>query len=243
MGTKKTEADKAEAAETMPVKQSATAPQKTETDKTEAMSTTPLKQSAAAPQEKTKAAKIPDPTQLAKLSNEELVKLMLQVALEVNKRFGTETVQLAVPDKPETFVETDVTEYVRLPTIPPTLSKDTKPTTWRIQLLSADPKHEALGLEIYDDIIIGRALEGIASGLDLSKHGAERKGVSRQHARLRPTETSLTLTDLGSLNGTYVNGARLKKFAIQALSDGDTISFGQLHYKLKVISKPKVKSE
>ena len=49
--------------------------------------------------------------------------------------------------------------------------------------------------------------------------------ASDLHARLEPEEESLTLADLGSTSGTYVNGKRVT--AAVALSRGDSIQIGK----------------
>jgi pSer/pThr/pTyr-binding forkhead associated (FHA) protein len=48
--------------------------------------------------------------------------------------------------------------------------------------------------------------------------------VSRRHALVRHTGAGLEIVDLGSSNGTFVNGARIQ--APQALHDGDAIRLG-----------------
>jgi len=48
--------------------------------------------------------------------------------------------------------------------------------------------------------------------------------VSRQHAEVRREDGGFTIVDLGSLNGTKVNGGGVK--APRALQDGDVISIG-----------------
>jgi hypothetical protein len=48
--------------------------------------------------------------------------------------------------------------------------------------------------------------------------------VSRHHARLRPREGVLVLTDLGSTNGTFVNGQRVREVV---LGGGDRIQIGE----------------
>jgi hypothetical protein len=50
-------------------------------------------------------------------------------------------------------------------------------------------------------------------------------GVSRQHARITWRETGYAIEDLGSANGTFVNGERLT--ASRLLKDGDAIGLGQ----------------
>jgi hypothetical protein len=49
--------------------------------------------------------------------------------------------------------------------------------------------------------------------------------VSRRHARIDPADTGVLLTDLASMNGTYVNGSRVESPTL--LRDGDEISIGQ----------------
>jgi hypothetical protein len=47
--------------------------------------------------------------------------------------------------------------------------------------------------------------------------------VSRKHAEVRPEGAGFMLSDLGSTNGTFVNGARITQ---HELADGDVITFG-----------------
>ena len=66
-----------------------------------------------------------------------------------------------------------------------------------------------------DDLVIGR------SGADLD---VDDRGVSRRHARIsRGTDGAWTLVDLGSTNGTFLNGARVRA---ARLEDGDEIRVG-----------------
>lgn len=65
-----------------------------------------------------------------------------------------------------------------------------------------------------DDLVIGR------SGADLD---VDDRGVSRAHARISRGAEGWTLTDLGSTNGTFLNGVRVRS---AALRDGDEIRIG-----------------
>jgi pSer/pThr/pTyr-binding forkhead associated (FHA) protein len=47
--------------------------------------------------------------------------------------------------------------------------------------------------------------------------------VSRKHAEVRPDGSGYVVSDLGSTNGTFVNGMRITQ---HELSDGDVITFG-----------------
>lgn len=65
--------------------------------------------------------------------------------------------------------------------------------------------------------VVGRSLEAVLR--------LDSDGVSRFHARLEHSNQGvLVLSDLGSSNGTYVNGRRLQQ--PEALHDGDRVRFG-----------------
>ena len=77
--------------------------------------------------------------------------------------------------------------------------------------------------------LIGRSKpqQGIEPEIDLGVQPADR-GVSSQHAVLRIGESGITITDLGSTNGTSLNGSEELLAAHQEvpLSDGDRIHVG-----------------
>ena len=77
--------------------------------------------------------------------------------------------------------------------------------------------------------LIGRQnrKQGIDPEIDLGIHPADR-GVSTQHAVLRIRESGLTITDLGSTNGTTLNDSddRLPEGQETPLADGDRIHIG-----------------
>ena len=56
-----------------------------------------------------------------------------------------------------------------------------------------------------------------------------REKLSRFHARIIVSEESVDLADLGSTNGTFVNGNRLETDVPQSLNPGDEIRFGDWH--------------
>ena len=55
-----------------------------------------------------------------------------------------------------------------------------------------------------------------------------KRGVSRFHAAIECTPELLALVDLGSTNGTFLNGERLVDHEPQELSNGDEIRLGTL---------------
>ena len=80
------------------------------------------------------------------------------------------------------------------------------------------------------EFLIGRhdSASGISPNLDLSPYNALEKGVSRIHAALRRGEDVLSIVDLDSANGTYLNGQRLAAHQPRLLRDGDEIRLGKL---------------
>ncbi|HEX4441728.1 MAG TPA: FHA domain-containing protein [Thermoanaerobaculia bacterium] len=62
------------------------------------------------------------------------------------------------------------------------------------------------------------------------------QSVSRRHARVMVASGLATLEDLGSKNGTFVNGIRLASPI--ALRDGDELRIGNVPMTLKVYTKP-----
>ncbi len=72
--------------------------------------------------------------------------------------------------------------------------------------------------------------------LDLESHDPEAK-VSRKHAVLRLDSSVITLEDLGSLNGTFVNRSpRLEKGKLVELKHGDEVIVGKTFLTLSINS-------
>jgi pSer/pThr/pTyr-binding forkhead associated (FHA) protein len=90
-----------------------------------------------------------------------------------------------------------------------------------------------MSILVEDELVIGRHAEG-AGRL------AEDEEISRAHARLSMDSRGLcALEDLGSTNGTFLNGIRIT--APQTLSEGDTIELGAT--TLVVRELPRVSEE
>jgi hypothetical protein len=78
--------------------------------------------------------------------------------------------------------------------------------------------------------LLGRAdvTSPVQPDLDLTPFGALEKGVSRIHAAVERSEDTLTIVDMGSSNGTHLNGQRLLPDQPRVLRDGDEIRLGKL---------------
>jgi ribosomal protein L37AE/L43A len=73
---------------------------------------------------------------------------------------------------------------------------------------------------------------GTMPDVDLSAYAGYRLGVSRKHAIIRYQNERLDIYDLGSSNGTTVNGERLTPHEPHTLRDGDEILLGKMMVKV-----------
>jgi hypothetical protein len=89
---------------------------------------------------------------------------------------------------------------------------------------------EPIVLQPAKQMVLGRADANSTQlpDLDLTPYGALEKGVSRIHAAIHRSEDTLTLVDMGSINGTHLNGQRLIPEQPRVLRDGDEIRLGKL---------------
>lgn len=80
------------------------------------------------------------------------------------------------------------------------------------------------------EIILGRTdlLSSDPGHFDLTRYGGHDRGVSRTHAVLRFSHDQITLTDLNSSNGTFVNAQKLKPNEPHVMKHGDEVMLGSL---------------
>jgi len=83
---------------------------------------------------------------------------------------------------------------------------------------------------------MGRVSEGqsVMPDIDLTDYRAYENGVSRIHAVLKQKNGQIFLMDLGSSNGTYLNGMHLIPEQEYPLSNGSILSLGKLKIQLLV---------
>lgn len=62
----------------------------------------------------------------------------------------------------------------------------------------------------------------------------ERSWISRQHALITFSNDELTVEDLNSANGTYVNRGRVAPGQKRGLAPDDVVQIGTIHLKVKV---------
>ncbi|MGE5072574.1 MAG: FHA domain-containing protein [Anaerolineae bacterium] len=96
---------------------------------------------------------------------------------------------------------------------------------------------QVLPLSERNEFTLGRISDGqpIMPDIDLSPYQAYARGVSRLHAVLKREASRVFLMDLGSSNGTFVNGKRLPPNTDHAISNGDVVALGKL--KIQILLK------
>ena len=93
-----------------------------------------------------------------------------------------------------------------------------------------------IGLIAMDGPLSGQRF-GVAGPMDV---GREASGIpmsfdtmaSRRHANVAPQPGGLVVTDLGSTNGTYVNGQRIHS---QTVRPGDLVKIGATTFRVEAV--------
>lgn len=97
--------------------------------------------------------------------------------------------------------------------------------------LQIDDHPERIAINLTAPAILGRAdVDSIA--IDLNPYGAADKGVSRRHALLDRDQDTVTLMDLDSVSGTFLNGQWLQHLERRILRNGDEIRMGMLRVRV-----------
>ena len=74
----------------------------------------------------------------------------------------------------------------------------------------------------------------IIPDIDLTPYQAYASGVSRLHAVLKRKGKGVVVSDLGSSNGTFLNGKRIEKHKDKPVNHGDIISLGKLKIQILI---------
>jgi len=98
-----------------------------------------------------------------------------------------------------------------------------------LQVVVVDVGHQ-INIPLKPEIVVGRedANSSIFPELDLTPYGALEKGVSRRHAKITHHDDELTIEDIGSVNGTFLNGDQLTPYQQVPINSGDVLQLGAL---------------
>jgi pSer/pThr/pTyr-binding forkhead associated (FHA) protein len=103
-------------------------------------------------------------------------------------------------------------------------------------LIIIPPSGRQLTLPAEGEAVIGRldATRGVFPNIDLTPEGGLEGGVSRRHARIHKQKTQYFIEDLGSANGTFLNGQRLTPYLPHPLHDNDELQLGRVRIQVSV---------
>ncbi len=88
-------------------------------------------------------------------------------------------------------------------------------------------------LEGEGEFLVGRFDESqaVQPNVDLTSLGGYEAGVSRTHAMIR-IGREVSIVDLGSVNGTRINGVKITPHTTHVLSGGEILTFGKLQLRI-----------
>lgn len=95
---------------------------------------------------------------------------------------------------------------------------------------------EILPLEGRSEFTLGRSAEGqpVLPDIDLAPYRAYEAGVSRLHVSITLGNEQALATDLGSANGTRINGLKIPPHKPVAVKHGDILTLGRLRIQLLI---------
>ena len=104
-----------------------------------------------------------------------------------------------------------------------------------LKILDSDRTLHLVGRSEYT---LGRIAKGqpILPEFDLSEFKAYDYGVSRLHAAIKVGALRISIIDLGSANGTRVNGQKIVANVEYPLKNGDVIALGKLKFEYQANS-------
>ncbi len=116
-----------------------------------------------------------------------------------------------------------------------------EPMPWVIEMRVVGTA-ATLQVQVHETMMIGRAdpQKGVIPAVDLSAHNGQGLGVSRQHAVILVKDNRIYIKDLGSVNGTRLNGSALAPQGEYRLRHGDELTIGQIKLQVRFIVVPTI---
>jgi FHA domain len=98
---------------------------------------------------------------------------------------------------------------------------------------------QTIPLEDGEEFTLGRisGSQPILPDIDLTSYKAYEGGVSRLHATIKIDRDKVTITDLGSANGTRINGKKIASHQPCVLSNEDILSLGKFKAQILIQRK------
>ena len=150
---------------------------------------------------------------------------------------GAELFQLEIsPQKTAVYDSWNIQGSPTPQSPPASKVEDIKETANAQVVLKVLETGQTIPLEGSDEFTLGRISgnQPILPDLDLTAYKAYDGGVSRLHATIKITEREVTITDLGSANGTRINGKKISAHQAYTLSNEDTLSLGRFKAQILI---------
>ncbi len=87
--------------------------------------------------------------------------------------------------------------------------------------------------------MLGRAVEDVQPDVDLTPFQAAELGVSRRHVKLTRQSATIMVQDLGSVNGTFLNGQKLLPYQPRVLRNEDELRLGHMTLRVSFMRAPR----
>lgn len=102
---------------------------------------------------------------------------------------------------------------------------------------SIGPSKRAMEIPLTKAIYMGRLdpASTVLPEIDLTAEDSEGNCISRHHARIRRQEDTVLIEDLGSTNGTYINGQRLTSYVPETMKDYSLVQLGRLTIEVEIL--------
>lgn len=125
------------------------------------------------------------------------------------------------------------------PVVAKEASESVTPASDSIISLNIISSGDILPVSSQKEITLGRVSEGqpIIPDIDLTPYKAYESGVSRMHASIKSIDEQVMVTDLGSANGTRINGMKISAHIPYPLKHGDILTLGK--FKIQVLLRNK----
>jgi len=131
-------------------------------------------------------------------------------------------------------VSTEVQDYPRKKT-----NHANKPVSYKFKedefiALDIIESREIIPIRGKREVTLGRKSKGvpIIPDIDLAPYRGYEAGVSRLHATIQIDEHEITVTDLGSENGTRINEIKITSHSPYPINDGDLLTLGKLKIQI-----------
>lgn len=105
----------------------------------------------------------------------------------------------------------------------------------RVILRSSATPEQSISAEVSPMMVIGRkaSMRDNEVTIDLTEFNAADAGVSRYHAMFLALDNHIYVKDIDSLNGSLLNGKRMKTSQEYVIMDRDIIAFGDLEFRIE----------